>query len=464
MPRPIRWLHLSDLHLGCRGEDLWWQMQEEWERSVRAMAGRLGPPDLLLISGDLANRGTAEEYAKVDRLLDTLLGWLREDAGGPDPLALAVPGNHDLQRPEGRSAFAYRVLDRYDQGAGDEDVRLLDEELWDRRDASFVAPLFAGYQEWFRRRLLPGLEACAKLHLSHFPGDFCLEAEIEGAFPLCLVGLNSTWQQYRGGDFEKKLIIPARQFQAALAPLGSGNPLEVFRRHERAFLMMHQPPGWLSQAGCRAFDEAIYPAHRFDLCLFGHMHEPRTVSQAVSGGTPRYYFQAPSLFGLEHYGTREEDRLFGYAWGTLSVNGEVRIWPFARIRRGDGHGAFAHDQRFPEDPRARGILIRPGASGRGAAGKAPGKRRTPAVPAPPAANCDSYLESLIHLTAYVNISGIASAGSVKGALRYEIEKLYTPLASRAELAGIERGEARALAEGGPGESRRPPTAPSAPAP
>jgi DNA repair exonuclease SbcCD nuclease subunit len=55
--RPIRWLHLSDLHLGCRGEDLWWQMHEAWEASVRAMAGRLGPPDLLLLSGDLAHRG-----------------------------------------------------------------------------------------------------------------------------------------------------------------------------------------------------------------------------------------------------------------------------------------------------------------------------------------------------------------------------------------------------------------------
>jgi 3',5'-cyclic AMP phosphodiesterase CpdA len=95
--RPIRWLHLSDLHLGCRGEDLWWQMQEEWEGSVRAMAGRLGPPDLLLLSGDLANRGTAAEYAKVDRLLDTVLGWLREAApGGPDPLVVAVPGNHEV--------------------------------------------------------------------------------------------------------------------------------------------------------------------------------------------------------------------------------------------------------------------------------------------------------------------------------------------------------------------------------
>lgn len=220
--------------------------------------------------------------------------------------------------------------------------------------------------------------------------------------------------------------------------------------------MMHHPPGWLSPAGCRAFDEAIYPAGRFDLCLFGHLHEPRTLSLAVSGGAPRSYFQAPSLFGLEHYGTREEDRLFGYAWGTLSVTGEVRIWPFARVRQGDGRGAFLHDQRFGADPGAKGVLIRPGASrrsaaGKAAAGKSPGKRRSPAAPTPPAptaAVVRSYLESLNERTGHVNISGIASAGSVKGPLRYEIERLYTPLASRAELAGLERGEARALGAGG----------------
>lgn len=55
------------------------------------MAELLGPPDLLLISGDLANRGDPKEYDRVDRLLDTLLGWLREAAGGPPPLIAAVP-------------------------------------------------------------------------------------------------------------------------------------------------------------------------------------------------------------------------------------------------------------------------------------------------------------------------------------------------------------------------------------
>lgn len=441
-PRPIRWLHLSDLHLGCRGEDLWWQVQEVLERSIREMAQRLGPPDILLLSGDLTNTGDPKEFNRVDRLLDTLLGWLQAE-----PLIVAVPGNHDLQRPQGLAAVSYRPLERYTQGVADEDVRLVEEALWDQKDSTFIEPLFKSYQAWFRRRLLPDLKKRAKIHLSHFPGDFCLETDISGAFPLCLVGLNSTWQQYKGGDFERKLSLPLRQFQAALPKARGASPLDVFGRHKRSFLMMHHPPDWLSKSGRQMFFESIYPPDRFDLCLHGHRHEGKVENVAISGGKPRYFFQAPSLFGLEHYGTKEEDRLFGYAWGTLSAEGEVRFWPLKHVRRGSGEGAFVHDDAFLED--AAGVLIRPI------------HFQAPSPPPASSANFQGYLGALIDRTSHISISGISS-GSVKGALRHPIEKLYTPLRSQGDLVGL-RGfsglpdllprHSRLLLEGQPGAGK-----------
>jgi len=442
-PRPIRWLHLSDLHLGCRGEDLWWQVQEVLEKSVREMAQRLGPPDLLLLSGDLTNTGDPKEFKRVDHLLDTLRVWLQAD-----PLTVAVPGNHDLQRPQGLAAVSYRPLERYGQGGDDEDVRLFESTFWDQKDASPIGPLLMGYQDWFRQSLQSNLESRAKLHTSHFPGDFCLEMEIPEAFPLCLVGLNSTWQQYKGGDFERKLLLPLRQFHAALPENQGASPLDIFKRYSRSFLMMHHPPDWLSRRGRQLFFESIYPPDRFDLCLHGHMHEGRTESMAISGGKPRYLFQAPSLFGLEHYGTKEEDRLFGYSWGTLSVEGEVRLWPLKYVRRGSGEGAFVHDDAFPED--TAGVIIRP-------------IHFQAASPSPtPSADFRGYLEALIDRTSHINISGISSAGSVKGALRHPIEKLYTPLGSRGDLEDL-RGliglpdllprHPRLLLEGQPGAGK-----------
>jgi hypothetical protein len=432
--RAIRWLHLSDLHLGCQREDLWWQVQEDLAASVRALADQLGPPDLLLLSGDLTNTGAAKQFDRVDRLLDALLGWLAR-SGGAEPLIVAVPGNHDLQRPLEAKMYRYAILNRYVEGGPDDpDVRGMEEALWSRRDVSVVRPLFASYQAWVRKRLLPDLQRRAKIHQSHFPGDFCLEVEIAGAFPLCLVGLNSTWQQYKGGDFERKLTLPGRQLQAALPAGENGSPLAVFHRHPRALLMLHHPPSWLSPAGCRIFDELIYPANRFDLCLCGHLHEGRSVSAAVSGGAMRTYFQAPSLFGLEHFGTRYEDRMMGYAWGSLSAEGEVQIWPLSRVNRGSGEGVFVHDYRFPEA--ADGVVIRPVA--------APATHIV--ARAEPAADFRGYLAALIAQTGHINVSGISVAGSARGALRYPIERLYTPLRSRADAAGLGTS-ARRMAEG-----------------
>ncbi|MCP4660452.1 MAG: hypothetical protein GY856_34045, partial [bacterium] len=415
-PRPVRWLHISDLHLGCRGSELWWQVREDFKRSVRETATRLGPPDLLLISGDLTNRGGTSELKSATSFLEALLEWLRE-AGGPEPLIIPVPGNHDLIRPKDMEALSYLVLDGYDQGADNPHVRMLDEKLWKGRDASFVKPLFKDYLSWLGRRIVPKLkQRGVAVHRSHFPGDLCVEIEIPGTFPLCIVGLNSAWLQYSDADFEGKLALPVQQFQAALPAAKGTSPFEVLKRCRRALLMMHHPPGWLSKRARKSFFEEIYLPDRFDLCLHGHMHEGRAESVAIAGGSPRYYFQAPSLFGLEHYGSAKESRAMGYAWGTLSADGEVRIWPLERVRR----GAFVHDQSFPEDP--DGVVIRP----------AQAPQPPPAPKKPRAAELHAYLEDLVDRTDHINIGGISAAGKVKGALRPPIERLYTPLRSRGE--------------------------------
>src|SRR6202158_2381086 len=412
-PRPIRWLHLSDLHFGCRGRELWWQVHEEFERSVREMVQRLGPPDLLIFSGDLANQGRQSEYVLLDGLLDALCRWIAEEADAPEPFVIAVPGNHDLRRPKGLRALPYRVLDQYKLGQDAQDVRFLDEALWERRRPSIIAPLFGGFQDWWKRRVLPDLTNRATLHRSHFPVDFCVELAPEGAFPLCVVGLNSTWQQYREGDFERELLIPLPQFQSALPSVGGESPLAVFRRCRRALLVMHHPPSWLSSRGRRVFEESIYTPDRFDLCLHGHLHEARSESVAFSGGKPRYYLQCPSLFGLEHYGTPGEQRTIGYCWGAIAIDGTVRAWPLARLPLGSGEAAFVPDPSFPIT--REGVQIRP------LHYETARSRDINAF--------SIYLEDLVDRTDHLNIGGMSSAGHVKGALRHPIERLYTPLRS-----------------------------------
>ena len=81
----MRIVHMSDLHFGRHDEAL-----------ADGLAADIGMqrPDLVVVSGDFTQVGTAEEFAAARRFLDAL----------PAPL-FAVPGNHDVP--------AYNLLKRF---------------------------------------------------------------------------------------------------------------------------------------------------------------------------------------------------------------------------------------------------------------------------------------------------------------------------------------------------------------
>lgn len=358
---PLRWLQLSDLHVGCRGEAVWWTMLDRFWRSLDRWLKVVGAPDLVLLTGDLTNRGERSEFDRLTKFLEKLLARLPTAGGGLPPLVVAVPGNHDLQRPSGRDALQFRILRDYEKGRDDPDVAGLLDELWDRSDASFLRPLFAHYQEWFDGVIHPQhVRPGVKLHPSFFPGDLTMSVDLPGRFPLVIVGLNSAWMQYAGGDFEGKLSLPIEQFQAALPRVDSESPLYVFEQHHRALLLMHHPRDWLSKAQRQLFDSGIYPGDRFVACLHGHMHQAAAVNTSRCGGASRTYYQAPSLFGMEAYGSSNESRTIGYTWASLRDDGELRAWPLIWQRKGDGVEDFDRDLFFHWEDGPENVLVRAG--------------------------------------------------------------------------------------------------------
>ena len=97
-------LQLSDPHIGADwGGTDGPQPPASLSRAVDAVLALSDRPDALLVSGDLADNGTAEEYATVRELLEPL---------GLEPHV--IPGNHDLRAPL-REAFGLA-------GSGDEHV------------------------------------------------------------------------------------------------------------------------------------------------------------------------------------------------------------------------------------------------------------------------------------------------------------------------------------------------------
>src|SRR6266498_3859697 len=94
----VRWLHLSDLHRGMTPQKwLWANIESEFFDDLKKLYDRCGPWDLVLFTGDLTQRGGADEFSKLNETLERLYNVLRSI--GSDPTFLAVPGNHDLVRP-----------------------------------------------------------------------------------------------------------------------------------------------------------------------------------------------------------------------------------------------------------------------------------------------------------------------------------------------------------------------------
>jgi len=337
----LRWLHLSDLHCGQRGEKTRWPTaREPFLADLRAQTSRLGPPDLILVSGDLAFSGQKREYERLKEVLDEIT-----NAVGGQPLWVVVPGNHDLRWPEPGNATA-RGLRSYA-----EDAALRRAVHTPRSDTQrYLRRLFSDYERFFRDRILSAWQAQKSeqelsWQLGSLPGDFLLQLS-RGGLRLGIVGLNSAFLQLGGEDYERRLAIEPEQLPSDLP--------KFVNQCDAALLMMHHPPSWLSPRSRKLFEQDIYPPGRFLACLFGHMHEHRSTTELGASGVPRRYLQASSLFGLEHYGESSEDRATGYCIYQLE-----RLSPSeGRLSRIPRSAVFLDDGalRFGDDPRAAALL------------------------------------------------------------------------------------------------------------
>lgn len=369
---------------------------------------------MILVTGDLTYSASPEQFVLFDAFLEELFLCLKDAGQETDPLVIPVPGNHDLAWPDKKKLRNYRVLDNFGRDPSHQDIAVFRDELWQDRDASLLEPLFGSYTAWLEKSILPRLKGPSGVVVrrSHFPGDLSVFADLPDRPPLAVVGLNSAWIQYTSGDFDRQIELFTEQLHFALADGGGGSPLDALAER-LSLLLIHHPPAWLSPKAYQRFNEEIYHPERFLICLHGHMHEGRSEAIAWSGGNFRYFFQAPSLFGLEHYGTSSESRTMGYALGSLDAEGTVRVWPFKRNQQG-GRQVFIWDTEFRRD--RTGYRIRPLAN----------------IPATAASTADitPWLGALLDRTGHIEISGIGSGvGRTKDASRYPIEQLYTKLRS-----------------------------------
>ncbi len=262
----LRILHISDLHeRGPRERESFRRRRvlgSAWERNLDALMED-GPIDLVCFTGDVADWGKPEEYEPVTEFIEALLKRLSL----PRERLFLVPGNHDIDRKKGESAWAelrgskgklFRVhpLDLSRWMAGGEPPLGLEgvprDELLSRQSA---------YRDWVtsklgRKELVPDEQGphpfLGYRQTLRLPGQ---------PFDIHVVGLDSAW--LAGADDDRgKLLLTTDQVGRLTTQ--AGEPLSGFR-----LALVHHP---LSDLADRGDCQRMLVDH-VDLLLRGHLHE-----------------------------------------------------------------------------------------------------------------------------------------------------------------------------------------------
>jgi hypothetical protein len=326
----IGWLHLTDFHIGHSAvQPLLANVKAEFFEDLAWLHDQSGPWDILFFTGDLTQKGSADEFSLLDDFLLELMKHLARL--GSKPLLLPVPGNHDLVRPATDARVsALKTWDR------DQDVR---SAFW-RSGSEYqalVKQAFDNYLTWSRQ-----LEArqSAAWRDGMLPGDFCTRVGALG-----VVGLNSAAIHFSDQFKAGTLLLGVEQLQAMLS-----DPPAWMAENKATLLLTHHPPEWLNKRSTTAFKEEIAPPGRFALHLYGHLHEPGARWTRIGGGVQARQFQGASLFSIVEL-RRKVQRIHGYSAGRITLEPELRleVWPRRAMVFSNGKRAMILDPSFELD-------------------------------------------------------------------------------------------------------------------
>ncbi len=339
MKTDFSWLHLTDFHQGMSKQS--WLLpgvKDRFFKDLKKLHEKSGPWDLVLFTGDLTNRGSAEEFKKLNIFLEEL--WKEFKRLGSSPKLLAVPGNHDLVRPNWNDDPDVQSNDDPDESEFWNDVQ---SEFWNTKSPEHkVTEAFKNYTNWLKN---PPSKVVDNLKHGILPGDFSVTIE-KGDAKLGIVGLNSTFIQLTDDDYKGKLVLHGYQFQAACG----GDGPDWAKQHHACLLLTHQPPSWLNDNSQQNhLNGQIADSGRFAAHLCGHLHEANPLYFFEGGANPKYIWQGCSLFGLEDFGEQKENtqRSHGYTAGKIELNGEkgrLIFWPRREIRLKSGERRIVSDQ------------------------------------------------------------------------------------------------------------------------
>ncbi|WHA43278.1 metallophosphoesterase [Agrobacterium larrymoorei] len=330
----FRWLHFSDIHVGMKGQDhLWARFGHLLDADLEKLLKRAGVVDLILFSGDMVQKGLASEFDRFDEIMAKIMDRVAEFQDRPQMIAL--PGNHDLTRPDPLDSHAFALSNYWEKP----EIR---ERFWDKKGGDyrdFIGKAFESFSSWQARAIEAGVHVRPNKR-GILPGDASYVLERSNG-TLGVAALNSTWLQLGGGDYTGRLHVDASQ----LLEITDLDPDKWASSVDVSLLVTHQPPTWLHANKPSTWENDINPTGRFDMHLYGHMHVPDTSTVTHGGGHARRSVQAASLFGLEIYGAAVE-RIQGYSLCEVQIAEQSRkltVWPRTLIQVSGGEMKLAQD-------------------------------------------------------------------------------------------------------------------------
>lgn len=332
------WLHLTDFHCGMQQQNwLWPRMREKFlQEDLPRLHDKSGPWDLVIFTGDLTNRGTREEFQKVDELLDQL--WDKFQDLGSIPKLLAVPGNHDLVRPENNNNNQYSTNPNYRQAVEDltQNFNKISENFWNHSTLMariVVEEAFENYKSWWEnQRYKPN-----EINDGILPGDFSYSFQ-KGDAQIGIIGLNTSFCQLNNNVTKGQLSLDIRQWHESCRQFYSDG-LAWGSEHHTCFLLTHHPQSWLNIESQRQLQGEIIPNY-FSLHLCGHLHEADYQEIAQAGNNLQRFWLGRSLFGLEYFGQDNQyQRSHGYTAGRIDFKprekkGKLLFWPREARKQG----------------------------------------------------------------------------------------------------------------------------------
>jgi 6-phosphofructokinase len=310
----ISGLHLTDLHLKSKAENSAWpSIRDKFFDDLARLHERTGPWDLVLFTGDLVYSGKPEEFVRLGEWLGQL--WNEFGKLGSRPRLLAIPGNHDLLRPDSKSPEVKALKSWH----SDHEIR----NLFLAEENHYIATVKAAFEHFSAWQKCPGVPTL-QLVEGKVPGDFSARLDKDGV-RLGIVGLNSSFLQLSGGDFKGQLELDSRQVD----PICDNDIASWAKKNTLSIIMTHHPINWLWEHGQASFLNHIAPAGRFALHLYGHMHEPLSEAKSSGGSPKQISWQGESLFSQEVLSTGERRR-HGYGAWRIDVDGcagNFKYWP-----------------------------------------------------------------------------------------------------------------------------------------